>query len=89
MINVYRASDELFEKSKIGNNREKAEKNMRKWCKENFINSRSVRQARDIHRQATSSFLGLKLKYVWFPVCFNFKVISLTFDFSGMHSPIA
>ncbi|KAE9451145.1 hypothetical protein C3L33_16946, partial [Rhododendron williamsianum] len=31
MINVYRASDELFEKSKIGNNREKAEKNMRKW----------------------------------------------------------
>ncbi|XP_058183137.1 pre-mRNA-splicing factor ATP-dependent RNA helicase DEAH10-like [Rhododendron vialii] len=51
LINVYRASDELFEKSKIGNNREKAEKNMRKWCKENFINSRSVRQARDIHRQ--------------------------------------
>ncbi|KAI8539403.1 hypothetical protein RHMOL_Rhmol09G0180300 [Rhododendron molle] len=65
LINVYRASDDLFEKSKIGNNREKAEKDMRKWCKENFINSRSVRQARDIHRQATSSFLGLKPKYDW------------------------
>lgn len=51
LVNVYRACDELFEKSKIGNSKEKAEKSLRKWCKENFINSRSIRHARDIHRQ--------------------------------------
>ena len=50
LVYVYRASDEFFEKTKIGNSREKAEKNLRKWCKENFINSRSLRHARDIHR---------------------------------------
>ena len=50
LVNVYRASDEFLEKSKMGNSREKAEKNLRKWCKENFINSRSLRHARDIHR---------------------------------------
>ncbi|CAI0390753.1 unnamed protein product [Linum tenue] len=36
LINVYRAAEDLLEK--------------RKWCKENFINGRSVRHARDIHR---------------------------------------
>ncbi|XP_059629455.1 pre-mRNA-splicing factor ATP-dependent RNA helicase DEAH10-like [Cornus florida] len=51
LINVYRASDEFLEKSKFGNSREKTEKNLRKWCKENFINSRSLRHARDIHSQ--------------------------------------
>ncbi|CDY34567.1 BnaC03g56670D [Brassica napus] len=29
----------------------KAEKNMRKWCKDNFVNSRSLKHARDIYRQ--------------------------------------
>ena len=53
LINVYRASDEFVEKIKQGNdNKDKAEKKLRKWCKENFINSRSLRHARDIHRLA-------------------------------------
>ncbi|XWS64175.1 hypothetical protein CRYUN_Cryun06bG0163900 [Craigia yunnanensis] len=50
LINVYRASNELLEKkSEVG--KEKREKILRKWCKENFINSRSLRHARDIHSQ--------------------------------------
>lgn len=51
LINVYRASDEFVEKIKQGNDKEKTEKKLRKWCKENFINSRSLRHARDIHSQ--------------------------------------
>lgn len=52
LLNVYRASDEFLEKSKMGNSKEKAEKNLKKWCKENFINSRSLWHAREIHRFA-------------------------------------
>ena len=56
MINVYRASNELLEKkSEVG--KEKREKILRKWCKENFINSRSLRHARDIHRLDTHPYL--------------------------------
>ncbi|XP_031124650.1 pre-mRNA-splicing factor ATP-dependent RNA helicase DEAH10-like [Ipomoea triloba] len=51
LLSVYRASNELFEKSKIANGELKAEKNLRKWGKDNFINSRSLRHARDIHSQ--------------------------------------
>ncbi|KAL7237472.1 hypothetical protein ACSBR2_003717 [Camellia fascicularis] len=51
LINIYRTFDEFLEKSKIGINKEQAEKSLRKWCKENFINSRSLRHAREIHRQ--------------------------------------
>ncbi|KAL0386080.1 UNVERIFIED_CONTAM: Pre-splicing factor ATP-dependent RNA helicase DEAH10, partial [Sesamum radiatum] len=51
LLNVYRASDEFLEKSKLVSSNEKAEKNLRKWCKENFINSRSLKHARDIHSQ--------------------------------------
>ncbi|XP_028072575.1 pre-mRNA-splicing factor ATP-dependent RNA helicase DEAH10-like [Camellia sinensis] len=51
LINIYRAFDEFLEKSKIGINKEKAEKSLRKWCKENFINNRFLRHAREIHRQ--------------------------------------
>ncbi|GFZ05008.1 RNA helicase family protein [Actinidia rufa] len=63
LVNVYRASDEFFEKTKMGNSREKAEKNLRKWCKENFINSRSLRHARDIHRQIRENVehMGLRV----------------------------
>ncbi|KAK3027615.1 hypothetical protein RJ639_042368 [Escallonia herrerae] len=50
LLNVYRSCAEFLEKSKMLN-KEKAEKNLRKWCKENFINSRSLRHARDIHSQ--------------------------------------
>ncbi|KAK4484045.1 hypothetical protein RD792_011260 [Penstemon davidsonii] len=51
LLNVYRASEEFLEKSKQVNSKEKTENNLRKWCKENFINSRSLKHARDIHSQ--------------------------------------
>ncbi|XP_074585587.1 pre-mRNA-splicing factor ATP-dependent RNA helicase DEAH10 [Curcuma longa] len=52
MLNVYRASAESLEKNKIANAKEKTlEKKLNKWCRENFINYRSLRHARDIHSQ--------------------------------------
>lgn len=51
LLNVYRAADEFFQKKKMVNSEEKAEKNLRKWCKDNYINSRSLKHARDIHSQ--------------------------------------
>lgn len=50
LINVYRASTEFMEKRNLTFGKEKADKILRKWCKENFINNRSLRHARDIHR---------------------------------------
>ncbi|CAL5427412.1 unnamed protein product [Camellia sinensis] len=63
LIAVYRAFDEFLEKSNLGNSREKTEKNLRKWCKENFINSRALRHARDIHRpiQGNIEQMGLHI----------------------------
>lgn len=51
LINVYCTADEFYEKSKASNSKENAEKKLRNWCKENFINSRSLKHARDIHSQ--------------------------------------
>ncbi|KAL3358313.1 hypothetical protein AABB24_015444 [Solanum stoloniferum] len=51
LLNVYRAADEFFQKNKMVHSEEKAEKNLRKWCKDNYINSRSLKHARDIHSQ--------------------------------------
>ncbi|CAI8614223.1 unnamed protein product [Vicia faba] len=63
LINVYRAAIDLLEKRTMGTNKAKSEKVLRKWCKENFINSRSLRHARDIHRQIKghAQQMGLKL----------------------------
>ncbi|PIN16752.1 DEAH-box RNA helicase [Handroanthus impetiginosus] len=63
LLNVYRASEEFFEKSKLVSGNEKAEKNLRKWCKENFINSRSLKHARDIHSQIRKNVeqMGLRV----------------------------
>nr|GLL24782.1 pre-mRNA-splicing factor ATP-dependent RNA helicase DEAH10-like isoform X2 [Ipomoea trifida] len=63
LLNVYRASNEFFEKSKITNGELKAEKNLRKWCKDNFINSRSLRHARDVHSQIRRNVeqMGLRI----------------------------
>ncbi|KAL7180784.1 hypothetical protein ACSBR1_039779 [Camellia fascicularis] len=63
LIAVYRAFDEFSEKSNLGNSREKTEKNLRKWCKENFISSRALRHARDIHRQIQGNIeqMGLRI----------------------------
>lgn len=52
LINVFRRSEEFLENRKMEISKEKNEKLLRKWCKENFINSRSLRHARDIHRSA-------------------------------------
>ncbi|CAN4121511.1 unnamed protein product [Withania somnifera] len=51
LLNVYCAADEFFQKNKMVNSEEKAEKNLRKWCKDNYINSRFLKHARDIHSQ--------------------------------------
>ncbi|XP_068668332.1 pre-mRNA-splicing factor ATP-dependent RNA helicase DEAH10-like isoform X2 [Aristolochia californica] len=52
LVNVFRASAECLEKSKKANMKEKLiEKNLNKWCWENFINNRSLRHARDVHSQ--------------------------------------
>ncbi|KAJ9560715.1 hypothetical protein OSB04_005875 [Centaurea solstitialis] len=63
LLNVYRASLEFLEKNKTENGKEKAEKNLRKWCKDNFINSRSLKHARDIYNQIRENVerMGLKI----------------------------
>ncbi|CAA6661706.1 unnamed protein product [Spirodela intermedia] len=52
LINVYRASKEVLDKSRAAGGDEKmAERGLSKWCKENFINKRSLKHARDVHSQ--------------------------------------
>ncbi|KAG2376919.1 Pre-mRNA-splicing factor ATP-dependent RNA helicase [Vigna angularis] len=51
LINVYRACNDFLEKRSMEMGIAKTEKVFRKWCKENYINSRSLRHARDIHKQ--------------------------------------
>ncbi|XP_051138869.1 pre-mRNA-splicing factor ATP-dependent RNA helicase DEAH10-like isoform X1 [Andrographis paniculata] len=51
LLNVYRAFDEFSEKAKLISSEEKAAKNLKKWCKDNFINYRSLKHAQDIHSQ--------------------------------------
>ncbi|KAI3897064.1 hypothetical protein MKW92_016719 [Papaver armeniacum] len=52
LVSVYRASAECLEKSRLAGSKEKkAEKTLNKWCRDNFINSRSLKHARDIHSQ--------------------------------------
>ncbi|KAM0952992.1 putative RNA helicase [Dioscorea sansibarensis] len=52
LVNVYHASAECLDKSKMVTSKDKTiEKNLKKWCIENFINSRSLRHARDVHSQ--------------------------------------
>ncbi|XVF03182.1 hypothetical protein REPUB_Repub04eG0239100 [Reevesia pubescens] len=50
-INVYRASNELWEKRKSEVGKEKHEKVLRKWCNEFFYQWPCLRHARDIHSQ--------------------------------------
>ncbi|KMZ59607.1 putative ATP-dependent RNA helicase [Zostera marina] len=52
LVNVFRSSLEFLDKLKLTINNEKSiSKNLLKWCKENFINNRSLRHARDVHSQ--------------------------------------
>lgn len=51
LVNVFRSSLEFLDKLKLTTNKEKSiKKNLSKWCKENFINNRSLMHARDVHR---------------------------------------
>ncbi|KAG7592931.1 Helicase C-terminal [Arabidopsis thaliana x Arabidopsis arenosa] len=50
-LNVYRESDEFLEKRKAAGSGNNIDKIMKKWCKENYVNSRSLKHARDIYRQ--------------------------------------
>ncbi|KAI9092070.1 hypothetical protein K1719_028005 [Acacia pycnantha] len=63
LINVYRASNEFLEKRSMGMGNAKGEKALRKWCKENFINSRSLKHALDIHKQILGNVeqMGLQI----------------------------
>ncbi|CAO2830197.1 unnamed protein product [Amaranthus hypochondriacus] len=51
LISVYRSCNEFLESGNANCSKEKTLKNMKKWCKENFINGRSLRHARDVHYQ--------------------------------------
>ncbi|KAJ6825484.1 pre-mRNA-splicing factor ATP-dependent RNA helicase DEAH10 [Iris pallida] len=52
LLNVYRAATECLKKSKAANRKEKTvEKSLNRWCRENFINNRSLKHARDVHSQ--------------------------------------
>ncbi|XP_010499046.1 PREDICTED: pre-mRNA-splicing factor ATP-dependent RNA helicase DEAH10-like [Camelina sativa] len=50
-LSVYRESDEFLEKKNVAGSGNNIDKIMKKWCKENFVNSRSLKHARDIYRQ--------------------------------------
>ncbi|KAG2320448.1 hypothetical protein Bca4012_056511 [Brassica carinata] len=50
-LSVYRESNEFLEKRKTENSEAKVDKIMGKWCKDNFVNSRSLKHARDTYRQ--------------------------------------
>lgn len=62
LINVYCTADEFYEKSKASNSKENAGKKLRNWCKENFINSRSLKHARDIHSQILDNVTRMGLR---------------------------
>ncbi|KAK9676052.1 hypothetical protein RND81_11G050600 [Saponaria officinalis] len=54
LINVYRSCDEFLNKANVDISKEKSLKNLRKWCKDNFVNARSLRHTRDVHSQIQS-----------------------------------
>ncbi|CAH9097408.1 unnamed protein product [Cuscuta epithymum] len=64
LLSVYRTYDEFLQKHDLVNDSKgKAGKNVRKWCKQNFINSRSLKHAHDIHSQIRrhAEQMGLKV----------------------------
>lgn len=88
LLNVYRASDEFLQKSNLVNSKEKAEKNLRKWCKENFINSRSLKHARDIHRLVMSAWPDINgnLTVTWIILLIiNFFLFKLFYNILTFH----
>lgn len=57
LVNVYRASVECLEKINMTKGKKTTEKRLNKWCRENFINNRSLKHARDIHRWSNLIFV--------------------------------
>ncbi|CAF2137149.1 BnaA02g07640D [Brassica napus] len=51
-LGVYRESNEFLEAE---NSEAEVDEILRKWCKDNFVNSRSLKHARDIYRQIRGS----------------------------------
>ncbi|KAK9132838.1 hypothetical protein Scep_012366 [Stephania cephalantha] len=63
LLNVYRASSEFVEKRKFTGYKGKiAGKSLVKWCRDNFINSRSLQHAQDIHSQIRGRIENMALK---------------------------
>lgn len=57
LVNVYRASVECLEKINMTKGKKTTEKRLNKWCRENFINNRSLKHAHDIHRWSNLIFV--------------------------------
>ncbi|KAK9151060.1 hypothetical protein Syun_009369 [Stephania yunnanensis] len=63
VLNVYRASSEFVEKRKFNGYKGKiAGKSLLKWCRDNFINSRSLQHAQDIHSQIRGRIENMGLR---------------------------
>ncbi|KAF9613219.1 hypothetical protein IFM89_006320 [Coptis chinensis] len=61
LVNVFWSSAEFLEKRKMSGSKDKtAERSLSKWCKDNFINGRSLRHARDVHRGHAEQ-MGLRI----------------------------
>ncbi|KAI0494599.1 hypothetical protein KFK09_024740 [Dendrobium nobile] len=52
LVTVFRAAIEYREKSRAATNKEKSiDKSLSRWCRDNFINNRSLKHALDVHSQ--------------------------------------
>ncbi|KAL0908446.1 hypothetical protein M5K25_022941 [Dendrobium thyrsiflorum] len=52
LVTVFRAAVEYREKIRAATNKEKAiDKSLSRWCRDNFINNRSLKHALDVHSQ--------------------------------------
>ncbi|PKA47082.1 putative pre-mRNA-splicing factor ATP-dependent RNA helicase [Apostasia shenzhenica] len=64
LVSVFRAAAECLEKVRSASTKEKTiEKNLNKWCRENFINNRSLKHALDVRSQIKSHLeqMGLSM----------------------------
>ncbi|CAH2033893.1 unnamed protein product [Thlaspi arvense] len=50
-VSVYRECDEFLKKRREAGGGNKTDKTMKKWCKDNFVNHRSLNNARDTYSQ--------------------------------------
>ncbi|KAL2905388.1 Pre-mRNA-splicing factor ATP-dependent RNA helicase DEAH10 [Bienertia sinuspersici] len=84
LINVYKSCDEFLRSCNVNSSKEKTFKSIKKWCKENFINGRSMRHARDVHSQIRGHVeqMGLRIASVE-RTCFYFAN-ALPLPFSSM-----